>query len=108
MIRTCRTFRTKKSVNEKSYECISCICHLHFNPECTSLSNVALNGIRELGINVMLLCKTCSDNIKHDSLIRRKTVAEVEKLNFAKKVQKIEAEITKLVDMKVVEPLKLT
>ena len=46
---------------EKSYNCVACGCHMHLEPTCTGLSNVAINGIKELGRNAMLLCNVCNE-----------------------------------------------
>ena len=56
----------------------------------------------------MLLSKTCVDNNERESFIRSKTVAKVEKTNIGEKLQKMEANLTKLVEKKIVEALKMT
>ena len=107
-VKITRICRNKIKGYEKSYECVSCNCHLHLTPESTALSNVALNGIRESGRKVMMLCNTCVDNNERDSFIRSKTVAKVDKLKIGEKLQQMEAKLTKLVDKKVVKALKMT
>ena len=106
--RNYRTWRNNKNGNEKSFACVSYKSQLHLTSECIALSNVALNGIRELVSNVMLLCNTCVDNKEHDSLIRGKNVANKEKVNIGEKFQKVDAKMTKLVDKKVIQALKMT
>ena len=105
--RNCRTCRSNKNGNKKSLACVSCKGQLHLTPECIALSNVALNGIRELVSNVMLLCITCVDNKKHDKLIPGKTVENKEKVNIGEKSQKVDAKMTKPVDKKVVQAPKI-
>ena len=51
---------------------------MHLEPTCTGLSNVAINGIKELGRCAMLLCNVCIENNKRDNFIRNKTVNNLE------------------------------
>ena len=94
--------------NEKSYEFVYCNCHHYLTLECTALSNVALNGIREFESNVMLLCSTCVYDNKRDSFFRNRNVVKVDKLNFGAELQKMEGKRTELVVKKVFEALKMT
>ena len=59
--------------------CVSCNCHMHLTPECTALSTAVINGIEELGVNVMLLCNKCVENNELDNFIRGRAPASISK-----------------------------
>ena len=81
--------------------------------ECTILSNTAINGIKELGLNVMLLCNDCLENNERDNFIRCRTIANVaekvfanvadkiDNLDVGKKLKSMETRLTDLVDQKI-------
>ena len=75
---TCRTCTRSIPKAEKSYNCVACGCHMHLEPTCKGLSNVAINGIKELGRNAMLLCNVCIENNERDNFIRNRTVNNLE------------------------------
>ena len=43
---------------------------MHLTPECTALSIATISGIKELGVNVMVLCNKCVENNERDNFIR--------------------------------------
>ena len=47
---------------------------MHLELTCTGFSQVAINGIKELGPLSMLLCNACLDNDRRDSFIRSRTI----------------------------------
>ena len=47
---------------------------MHLTPDCTALSPAAITGIKELGMNAVLLCKNC---VERDDFIRCRTLAKV-------------------------------
>ena len=51
---------------------------MHLEPTCVGLSLVAINGIKELGPNFMLLCNTSVQNNERDNFIRCKTLANID------------------------------
>ena len=70
---------------------------MHLNPTCTGLSNVAINGIKELGARVALFCDDCVENIRKDHLLS--TIQANEKLNC--KLESLERTIEKTIDERV-------
>ena len=77
-MKNCVTCKKPISQSAKKFVCVLCNAHLPLEPICTDLSQVAINGIKELGKLIMLLCNTCVANNERDSFIRCKTV---EKMN---------------------------
>ena len=61
------------------YTCVSCNRTMHLELTCTGLSQVAINGIKEIGPLAMLLCNACLDNDEMDSLIRFSTIEKTMK-----------------------------
>ena len=47
------------NAREQSFECIACGCRMHLTAKCTKLSNNAMSGKKELGMNILLLCNMC-------------------------------------------------
>ena len=84
---------------------------MHLEPSCTGLSNVALNGIKELGLSCMLLCNTCIENNERDNIIKSWTIhkanEQVEALKIENKLESLEVKLTSLIDKKV-EVLKVS
>ena len=68
---------------------------MNLTPECTALSNVAINGIKELGVKAMLLCNSCVEINERDNFIRCRSMA-----NLNEKIEKLEAEIMALKGLK--------
>lgn len=93
---------------------------MHLTTECTALSNVAINGIKELGLNVMLLCNDCLENNERDNFIRCRTIANVaekvfanvadkiDNLDVGKKLKSMETRLTDLVDQKIGNAMETT
>ena len=59
MGKNCKTCKKAVNANKKSYTCVACNCKMHLTAECTALSPAAITGIKELGMNAMLLCYNC-------------------------------------------------
>ena len=76
MVRKSKTCKNNIAASEKTYCCVGCKQHMHLTTECTALSNVAINGIKELDNNCM--CNTCLDNRERDVFIRCRAQTEVE------------------------------
>ena len=67
---------------------------MHLEPSGTGLSNVALKGIKELGLRCMLLCNTCIENNERDNIITSRTIykanEQVEALKIENKLESLE------------------
>ena len=77
---------------------------MHLTTECTALSNVAINGIKELGKNCLLISNTCLDNGERDVFIRCRAQTKVESvisdLKIYEKLSNLENKFSELVDSK--------
>ena len=104
MVRKCKTCKNNIAASEKTYCCVGCNQHMHLTTECTALSNVAINGIKELGNNCMLMCNTCLDNGERDVFIRCRAQTKVESvisdLKIDEKLSNLENKFSELVDSK--------
>ena len=49
------TCKMNINLSEKTYHYVACDCHILLTPICTGLTQVAVNGIVEHGMNVMLI-----------------------------------------------------
>ena len=104
----------------KDYQCVSCNARIHLTSDCTALSPVAINGIRELGLNAVLLCNACVENNERDNFIRGKAIASVnerlseklsaklDNLDVGEKLKTMEQRLTDLVDEKIGNAVKTT
>ena len=85
---------------------------MHLETSCTGLTNVALNGVKELGLSCMLLCNTCIENNERDNIIKSWTIhkanEQVEALKIANKLESLALKLTSLIDKKVEEVLKVS
>ena len=104
MVRKCNTCKNNIAASEKTYCCVGCNQHMHLTTECTALSNVAINGIKELGNNCMLMCNTCLDNGERDVFIRCRAQTKVESVisdfKIDEKLSNLENKFSELVDSK--------
>ena len=79
---------------------------------CTGLSSASLNGIIDLGNNIMLLCNECVDKNERDKFIRCRTMAnmteKIENLDFSNQLKNMEKRLTELVDKKIETAIKTT
>ena len=57
---------------------------MHFEPSCTGLTQVAVNGLKEAGQLAIFLCVKCLNNNERDNFIKIRTI---DKMN-----EKIETE----------------
>ena len=82
---------------------------MHLTTECTAISPAAINGIIELGMNVMLLCNSCVENNEQDKFIKGlvpESVSEkLESLDVGENLKNMEKRLTDLVDSKIGEAL---
>ena len=85
---------------------------MHLDSTCTGLSSVAINGIKELGSNVMLFCNKCVQNNERDKFIRNGTAANMKESVDLESIQDslktMEARISNLVGDKVEQAFKST
>ena len=85
---------------------------MHLEPSCTGFTNVAINGIKELGLSCMLLCNACSENSVRDNFVKNwalhKANEQVEALKIEDKLESLEVKLTSLIDKKVEEVLKVS
>ena len=93
----CKTCNKPIGAKDLTYHCVACETRMHFNPTCTGLSNVAINGIKELGARVILFCDDCVENIRKDHLLN--TIQANEKLNG--KLESLERTIENSIDERV-------
>ena len=79
---------------------------------CTGLSSASLNGIIDLGNNIMLLCNECVDKNERNKFIRCRTMAnmteKIENLDFSNQLKNMEKRLTELVDKKIETAIKKT
>ena len=111
MSRTCRTCTRSIPKAEKSYNCVACGCHMHLEPTCTGLSNVAIKVIKELRRNAMLLCNVCIENNERDHFIRNRTVNNLEEKinkNMSSNAETLETQIAQIVEKKINEAMRKT
>ena len=77
---------------------------MHFEPSCIGLSNVALNGIKELMLSCMFLCNTCIENNERCNNIENWTThkanEQIEALKIENKLVSLEEKLTSLTDKK--------
>ena len=69
MGKTCKTCKKPVGAKKPVYACLACNCVLHLDT-CTGLSIVALNSIKQLGANAMLICNTCLGNNERDKFVK--------------------------------------
>ena len=87
---------------------------MHLKGTCTGLTNTAINGIKHLGLNAMLLCDTCVTNNERDNFIKCRTMMQInEKIEKESEViqarlENMEKRLTALVDEKVENSTKTT
>ena len=93
----CKTCNKPIGAKDLTYHCVACETRMHLNPTCTGLSNVAINGIKELGARVALFCDDCVENNRKDHLLN--TIQATEKLNC--KLESLERTIEKSIDERV-------
>ena len=75
MGKTCNTCKKLVGAKEPVYACVACNCALHLDT-CTGLSTVAINGIKELGANAMLICNTCFEKNERDKFIKGRALVD--------------------------------
>ena len=93
----CKTCNKPIGAKDLTYHCVACETRMHLNPTCTGLSNVTINGIRELGARVALFCDDCVENNRKDHPLN--TIQANEKLNC--KLESLERTIEKSIDERV-------
>ena len=114
MTKNCNT--CKKVINQTSprYICVACNVHMHFEPSCTGLTQVAVNGLKEAGQLAMLLSVKCLSNNERDNFIKCRTIdkmnekIETETQEINKKLQTMEERLTAVVDTRVDNAIKTT
>ena len=80
---------------------------MHFEPSCTGLTQVAVNGLKEAGQLAMLLCINCLNNNERDNFIKCRTIdkmiekIETETQEINKKLRTMEERITAVVNTRV-------
>ena len=112
MTRNCKTCKKNINPSDKTYHCVACYCHIHLISVCTGLTQVAVNGIAELGMNAMLLCNKCVEKNERETFIRCKTSGKLEEkheqFNFEAKMEQLKTSLTELIETKVEEAMKTT
>ena len=69
----CRTCREELNKADPIVHCVTRAGKMHLTESCTFLSKAALNGIKELGLNALLICDDCVELKKRDELIEKAT-----------------------------------
>ena len=103
-------------INQTSprYICVASNVHRHFEPSCTGLTQVAVNGLKEEVQLAMLLGVKCLNNNEKDNFIKCRTIdkmnekIETETQEINKKLQTMEERITAVVDTIVNNAIKTT
>ena len=88
---------------------------MHLESTCTGLTNTAINGRKDLGLNAMLQCDTCVTNNERDNFIKCRTMMQMNE-KIEKESEGIQARLenmekkrlTALVDEKVENATKVT
>ena len=93
----CKTCNKPIGAKDLTYYCVASETRMHLNPTCTGLSNVAINGIKELVTRVALFCDDCVENNRKDYLLN--TIQANEKMNC--KLESLERTIEKSIDERV-------
>ena len=81
---------------------------------CTGLTNTAINGIKDLGLNAMLLCDTCVTNNERENFIKCRTMMQInekiekESEGIQARLKRMEKRLMALVDEKVENAAKTT
>ena len=52
----CKTRKFEISTDEVNFHCFSCEVNFHLTKDCTALNDAALLGVKEPGMNALLLC----------------------------------------------------
>ena len=101
-------------INQTSprYICVACDVLVHFEPNCTGLTQSAINCLKKAGQLAMPLCVKCLNNNERDNFIKSRTIdkinekIETETQEINKKLQIMEESITAVVDTRVDKALK--
>ena len=80
MIKNCKTCKKCIPIKERAYSCVSCNSQMHMTPECTALLPTAKDGLKETGLNAMLLCNASVENNERDNFIRCRTLANANEI----------------------------
>lgn len=101
----CKTCKNNIGANDRTYNCVACQTVLHLTTECTGLSPVAVNGIKELGSLAMLICSTCNERNARDKFIRcytnSKLNEKLENLDINEKLLSMENKLCGIIDKKI-------
>ena len=73
---------------QKTY-CLGCNQHVHLISECTALSNVAINVIKKLVNNCMLMCNTCLENGERGVFIGLRALTKIERKILDLKIDEV-------------------
>ena len=94
---------------ELVYACVACNYVLHLDT-CTELSTVAINGIKEIGANAMLICNTCLGKNKRDKFIKGRALVDEQssKVDIDWKLKNVETLMNNMVERKLEEALNKT
>ena len=87
---------------------------MHLESTCTGLTNTAINGIKDLDLNAMLLCDTCVTNNEKANFIKCRTMMQMiekyekESEGIQARLENMEKRLTELVDEKFENATKTT
>ena len=66
---TCKTCRKEIGNNDTTFYCIACGVFMHLTTPCTGITKEGINGILEIGQNIMLLCNDCVARNRRDDVM---------------------------------------
>ena len=66
---TCKTCRKEIGNTDTTFYCIACGVFMHLTTPCTGISKEGINGIVEIGQNIMLLCNDCVTRNRRDDVM---------------------------------------
>ena len=114
MTKNCKTCKTPIYARDRCCSCVSCNAQMNLEGTCTGLTNTAINGIKDLGLNALLLCDTCVTNNERENFIKCRTMMQInekiekESEGIQARLEHMEKKLMALVDEKVENAAKTT
>ena len=90
--KNCKTCEKSIKARDRCFSCVSCNAQMQLEGTCTGLTNTIINGIKDLGLNAMLLCDTCVTNNERDNFINCRTMMQINE-KIEKKSEGIQARL---------------
>ena len=96
MINACQTCQAEIPADEEMFACFTCGCKMHLSEKCTKLSKTAIEGIKALGQNALLLCNLCITLKKRDRLIEAGTKLQQSAPAEDKRLKSLQSEVNEI------------